>query len=835
MPVALGRAEFHVVPRAQGLWRGLAGVPGPGLMLAALLCGLAVACVARRLPAYCSRPLLLLALAGAPLVPLVTGAAPALLAFQRPLLWLVAAGALAVVGARLSRAGLLRLPAWLAGRRADLLLLAVAWAWFAALGLGLPGPAGPQGDEPHYLLQAQSLLSDGDLDLADEYDEREYRAFFPGTLQAHTSPRSPRGVIYEVHTPGLPVLLLPAYALGGYAGAKLLQALLAALLALVVHRVARAVTGSAPAALGAWAALVLAPPLPIYAQALYPEVPAALATAVFLWAARGDAGAKSLLAAGWAAAALPWLHPKFLPLACAGLALTLLRPGRAPAARAGALALFVVACAGLSFFFHALYGSASWSAAYGPGFASDVSLARLPWGLPALFLDRQFGLLALAPVWALALPGLAALASHRAGDALRGGLLAGATLLVGASFSMWWGGACPPARFVVPALPVLALGLAVAFRLRREAAVCLTAMGLAVTLLAADTPRALHNRADGESGLLRFLVPSLDLDGWWPSFVVGGAEAALLAATLLALVALAWARSWRGLTAGALAYALLAGSLGQAPLLDPQTSVARLLDAWDAQRLRPVSGPLELASLALPLDLPRAPWLLRAGDERRSRRVALPPGLYRLEVTARPGPTRAAVHLTRLEAQSDELSLDWTYLRTDRPPAPLTLLLPGGAPRFVLVASGVADEGWVAGARLVPLALVPRGLRASFRAPLVLSSERYRVGDERLRVSAVDRSQPEERGFRLDGAWGQFLLEAPPGSRVRVRVRRPSVTSGDALSWHAREIALPAEPDTTLTLPMAGGVRLGDVEVLPVWLHAEGGGAWIAFEASSPD
>lgn len=830
LPLALGGTELHVVPAGDGVWRGLCDPPSAARLLAALLGGLAGALVLRRVSARVQRPLLALALAGAPLVPLLTGRASVLLAFQPPLLLLVVAASLAVALSRLVEERAPRFPTWPALRQ-DALLVVVAWGFFALLGRFLPGPAGPQGDEPHYLLQAQSLLSDGDVDLADEYDQREYAPFFAGTLQAHTSPRSPKGVLYEVHTPGLPALALPAYAAGGYPGVKLFLALLAALTAALVARTARETTGSRALGLGVWAVLVAAPPLPIYAQAVYPELPAALATAVFLLTARRPATAGSLLVAGLAAAALPWMHPKFLPLAVAGLGLTLLRPaarGRALVARLVAVALLAASVAGLLFFFHALFGQASLSAAYGPRFASDVSLARLPWGLPALFLDRQFGLLAPAPVWALALPGMAALLATRAGDTLRALLLAGSTLAVGASFSMWWGGACPPGRFVVPALPALALLLAPACRLRREALAALAAAGLAITLLAAGTPRALHNRADGDSGLLRFLVPSLDLDPSLPSFVVGGGEAALLGLTLVALLMLAWAWKARGLVVGLIAYALVSSAAREAPLVDRRTSVARLLDAWDEGRVVPVSGPLELSALALPLDLPRAPWTLRAGDSRRSRRVAVPPGLYRLEIDARPGPTRAAIHLTRLEAQSDELSLDWAYLRVDRPLPPIELLLPGGAPRLVLVASGVADEGLVLGARLVPLALVPRRLREGFAFPLVPSHERYRAGDERLRVSALDRSLPEDGGFRLDGGRGWFLLETPPGAGVRVRVRRDPGATGGVLALAEREVALPPGDEATLDLPALGGARLGDVDVRPVWLEAED--AWVRFE-----
>jgi hypothetical protein len=93
------------------------------------------------------------------------------------------------------------------------------------------------------------------------------------------------------------------------------------------------------------------------------------------------------------------------------------------------------------------------SAAYGPGFAADVSPSRIPWGSGGLVLDRQFGLLAISPAWVLAMAGGAALARWRPGDTMRAVLLGAATLAPGAAFSMWWGGACPPARFVVPALP----------------------------------------------------------------------------------------------------------------------------------------------------------------------------------------------------------------------------------------------------------------------------------------------------------------------------------------------------------------------------------------------
>src|SRR6185295_1663894 len=110
------------------------------------------------------------------------------------------------------------------------------------------------------LTMAHSLVTDGDLDLADEFAGREYRGFFAGRLDAHTSPASPKGTLYPVHAPGLAFLILPAYALGGYPAVKLFLSALAALTGVVVHRLVRDALGGGALALAAWAAFSFTPP-----------------------------------------------------------------------------------------------------------------------------------------------------------------------------------------------------------------------------------------------------------------------------------------------------------------------------------------------------------------------------------------------------------------------------------------------------------------------------------------------------------------------------------------------------------------------------------------------
>ena len=180
LPLALARTTFLVVPTASGLWRGLADPPGLLRIAFAVVAGTAVAFFADRLPRGAARPLLLGLLAAAPLVPLATGHAVILAAFAAPLLRIVMCAALAAALACVARARgwSLSPAAW----------GVAAFVFYVAVGTCLPGPAGPQGDEPHYLTMAESLWSDGDVDLHDELEARAYAPFYAGTLAPHTSP-----------------------------------------------------------------------------------------------------------------------------------------------------------------------------------------------------------------------------------------------------------------------------------------------------------------------------------------------------------------------------------------------------------------------------------------------------------------------------------------------------------------------------------------------------------------------------------------------------------------------------------------------------------------------
>ena len=83
----------------------------------------------------------------------------------------------------------------------------VAWT------LTTHGKYSVSGDEPHYLIVSQSLLSDRDLDLRNNHAERQEVKF--GVVELEPGPHAQvarDGRLMPVHDIGVPVLLLPVYA-----------------------------------------------------------------------------------------------------------------------------------------------------------------------------------------------------------------------------------------------------------------------------------------------------------------------------------------------------------------------------------------------------------------------------------------------------------------------------------------------------------------------------------------------------------------------------------------------------------------------------------------------
>jgi hypothetical protein len=316
------------------------------------------------------------------------------------------------------------------------------------------------------------------------------------------------------------------------------MALLGAATGLVCRELALRATGDPGAALVAWLA-VSGPPLFFYAFHLYTELPSALALGLGLvLLTRSGSSVRAAVVAALVASTLPWLHLKMVPAAAA---LGLVAVWRL---RGQALAAFLItagtAAAVFGLYYLSVFGVPSPLAIYGGSVPADAR--SFSWrAVAGLLLDRSYGLLEVAPVFLLGLAGLGRLARVREGwPAALAGL---AVLLPAVSWRMWWGGQCPPARFLVPMLPVLGIAVASRVALGRTGLVrwwpglACVGFALAGVLVADPSARLLLNRGNRPTRLWAALSGGTSLNDYLPSLTHASDRDASVALVWTAAVA----------------------------------------------------------------------------------------------------------------------------------------------------------------------------------------------------------------------------------------------------------------------------------------------------------
>jgi hypothetical protein len=447
-------------------------------------------------------------------------------------------------------------------RRVAALWLLLFAVYASTLGMHAFGRSDYGGDEPHYLLTAKSLVEDGNPDLRDEYAQHAYREFYPYVLTPHGSLTSGRA--HEPHGVGLPLLIAPADAIAGAKGVEVFLAMIAALAIVLAYMLALRVVPD-PWALGATLAVGLSPPIVAYSTAVYPELPAAAALCgALLLALRIPLSPRRRV--GWSSmglvALLPWLGTKYLipGLVVAVYAYRAMRAERRPV-----LAITCVEIVGFSAALYVgvnegLYGGPTPYSAATPG--ETATDASFPFGylerayrLVALFVDRHYGLLRWAPIFALGLYGAWILWRERRSGLVRAipalraeqtagqlcAAVAGAQLLVAAFLAPTMFGFWFPGRHLVAALPVAVPLVAIGLRRHPRLGAVLAAVGIASSVwvylaVRLGDARWIAGLPDAPLGPLTSLLPRFAPGTTYPfvlASVVGLAVAALFASSEL--------------------------------------------------------------------------------------------------------------------------------------------------------------------------------------------------------------------------------------------------------------------------------------------------------------
>jgi hypothetical protein len=363
------------------------------------------------------------------------------------------------------------------------------------------------GDEGQYMRVTQSLLYDGDMDLANNLDPAQTNEFHVRGFGIHKAPGSPEGKVHSVHPIGLSIAALPAYWLGLelWQNPRLSLALFMVLLAsccvpLLFLWLTRIDVPYTPA-LVSTAIMACTGPFFLFSNQLFPEVAALFIALIALctlshWQVPGGhyrpiAGRFELPALALLTlllACLPFLHARYTPiglLAGAGVLAQAWYGPQRKATLAAIAAMVLLGIYGLLYFNFAF--SDDWMGPFRPGNAWEegaLDIATWSISLPGHWLHVGKGLLNSSPVFFFALLGWATLLAVRDRRILVVVGLYGATAATNGLHPDWGFGFCYPARFLMTAMPAIVYGVALALPqlMKRPLAVFLAALALAVSV-----------------------------------------------------------------------------------------------------------------------------------------------------------------------------------------------------------------------------------------------------------------------------------------------------------------------------------------------------------------
>ena len=548
------------------------------------------------------------------------------------------------------------------------------------------------------------------------------------------------------------------------------------------------------------------------------------------------------IARGACLAALPWLHAKFALLLAPLVVLLLWR--LRTRIKESAILLLPIAAGGLAWlaYFYVIYGSVDPQAAYGRPFMERfIQLENIPRSLLGLLLDQKFGLLVYAPVYVLTTVGVILLVRDRRRHVLAVALLvtAGPFLVSSARLIMWWGGSSPPARFLVPLLPLLAAPMAAALgSVRGRVGRVTMAISLALSLLIVAAGVVVPDRLfllppdpHGTARLFEAVQGSAPLVASLPTFteqnwtrpLASSLPWIIAAAAALGLALVAAARASRlnlfwigGIEAVTF---LLVGSLmtSRAAAFTRADSVMRgrtaLMTAYDPDRLRGFDyGSMtrvdaDTLRRMAPLSIQRSPGNPVDAQGRVAAPPALPPGRYEARVWFQ-GQGERDGDLLLSARRGNVLARMHGPLAN---PATIAFDVPALL-GFVVSLSERSSAQAVDRVEIIPLSIVPKSSRIDAQARAV---EAIAGRPNAYIVYVDDETYPEGGVFWTRGAnRGDVLIAAAGASEIMLTLHVGPISGTVRLTVDGQPIDVGMVPNETRVVPVpvragAGLVRVG--------------------------
>lgn len=307
------------------------------------------------------------------------------------------------------------------------------------------------GDEPHYLVMNSSLLNDGDLNLKNNYENRDYAPYFESDLPPQGAPPKDATDIRSIHGSGLTVLTMPGYALGGKWGVAVQMVMLATLTVWLTYVWTKQLTNSKRLAYITAGVLTITYFFSNLAGYIYPDMAvAAAALAGLIIVQRHYRNPRFQVILGIVMGVLILVHFRTLILVAPVFVILMYKLWRAER-KLPWLAFLAFSVFGAYYYYETYMTGASIAPSVGSSSASLTGNIFL--NASAMLFDSNKGLFAFNPILLLLVVGLPIWFKEHRESLVMAALVLLPTIATTVMFIEWHGGYAPTGRYMMAFLP----------------------------------------------------------------------------------------------------------------------------------------------------------------------------------------------------------------------------------------------------------------------------------------------------------------------------------------------------------------------------------------------
>jgi len=399
----------------------------------------------------------------------------------------------------------------------------------------------PAGDEPIYLLAAHSIIHDRDLDLKNNFDNKDYKGFYSRELKPQGSDIEKEGKLYTYHPLLIAAIIAPFYFIGGITAVVLFMNVLASLFAALIFIYLNNMSGDKKSAFYSASVTGLTLPVLSYMNSVSTEIAGGLVLLASYMLLKNQKD--RILLFSLLMACVVWLHVRIMP-AYAGIALIFAFYNRGKISNILKFSLIQGASLGLYFLFNYMLLGSIMPSYSDPGKSTiDGMHFKILEGIAVFLIDRQLGFFIYAPVFIFMFAGAFYLWKEKKAVLAELFLILVPYLILICSWFDWGGNNAGP-RYFVPVIFVFSAFLAAFIKniraksadiLFKTAAACSFVMSLII--MCVPWFRWDKFPADNWIFFMASKFTGLDIAAVFPSFRIPGENSIFLTAAWITGIA----------------------------------------------------------------------------------------------------------------------------------------------------------------------------------------------------------------------------------------------------------------------------------------------------------